>query len=701
MAGTLNPADYTDPTAIRARVEAMDADAAKAHLDTLVPELNRHNRLYHTDDAAEIDDRTYDLMYRELELIEMAHPSLVRGDSPTLRVGGAPVSQLDEFVHRIPMLSLSNAFDADEIEEFDKRCHRFLGDDAPEAIRYVVEPKLDGLAAELIYENGVLTGAGTRGDGKTGEDILHTVKTIRAIPGELSGSVTELPLPARIAVRGEIFFDLAGFESMNERRVRHGQKAFENPRNAAAGAVRQLDPSVAARRPLTFFCHSFGEVEGTEMPDTHSAQLDVLRAWGLPVSDLNRQATGPSEVNAAIAALGDKRHSLPYEIDGAVVKVDSVPLQRALGFVTRSPRWAIAYKYPPPQVQTVLEEVGFQVGRTGAITPVAHLRPARVGGVTVSRATLHNEDQVKQLDLRVGDTVVIQRAGDVIPRVVQAVIDDEHHNRPVVTFPDTCPECGAHVEREDDAAVLRCTNTISCPAQLRAGVRHFASRGAMDIEGLGTKLVDQLVDTGRVKKVSDLYRITFEQLVSLERMGEKSAENLLHAIDKSKEQPLERAITALGIREVGEATARDLAVHFHTIDALLDATPEQLEKVSGIGPIVAKKIAAFFADDRQRAEVNALRELGVQFPEVREDERITSGADLEGKTFVLTGTLPTLKRGDAKKRIQAAGGKVTGSVSKKTDFLVAGEAAGSKLTKAQDLGISIIDEAQLLEMLAG
>ncbi|MEZ4322445.1 MAG: NAD-dependent DNA ligase LigA [Myxococcota bacterium] len=673
----------------------MDHAAAAIRIANLVPELNRHSHLYHTLDAAEIDDRTYDLMYRELELLEMRFPDLLRHDSPTLKVGGAPVSELAEFVHRIPMLSLGNAFSGGEIAEFDARCSKFLGEDAPLAITYVVEPKLDGLAAELVYENGVLVGAGTRGDGKVGEDILHTVKTIRAIPLRLVGA----GLPARIAVRGEIFFDLAGFEAMNARRVAEGGKPFENPRNAAAGAVRQLDPAEAARRPLTFKCHSFGEVEGFAMPDTHSAQLQVLASWGLPINDLNQLATGPDAVVAAIERLGDLRHGLPYEIDGAVVKVDSVALQAALGFITRAPRWAIAFKYPPPQVPTVLEAVEFQVGRTGAITPVAHLAPARVGGVTVSRATLHNEDQVRLLDLRAGDTVLIERAGDVIPRVVKAVPDADHGSRAPVVFPTECPACGAPVQRSGDQAVLRCTNSRGCPAQLRGALRHFASRGAMDIEGLGEKLVDQLVDAGLVTRLSDVYRLTYEQLVSLERMGERSAENLLNAIEKSKRQPLERVITALGIRDVGEATARDLSHHFHSIDGLLDADRGQLEGVSGVGPIVAQRVADYFSSDANRAEIGALRELGLQFPEVDPSQRLGTGADLTGKTFVLTGTLPTMDRNDAKKRILAAGGKVSGSVSAKTDFVVAGDAAGSKLKKAEELGVAVIDEAALLAML--
>lgn len=682
-----------DPSKLANQVAGLSREQVEARIATLVPELNRHNHLYHTVGKAEIDDRTYDLLYRELELLEARFPALVRPDSPTNRVGDAPVSHLPEFVHRIPMLSLGNAFSADEIEEFDTRCRRFLGDEAPATITYLVEPKLDGLAAELIYEDGVLVGAGTRGNGVVGEDILHTVRTIRTIPSKLTGS----DLPSRIAIRGEIFYDLEGFEAMNERRVARGDKPFENPRNAAAGTVRQLDPATAARRPLTFKAHSMGEVEGFTMPDTHGEQLQVLAGWGVPVNPLNRRVEGAAAVNQAIAELGELRQTLPYEIDGAVVKVDSLHLQDILGFVTRSPRWATAYKYPPPQVQTKLEDVGFQVGRTGAITPVAHLAPVRVGGVTVSRATLHNEDQVRQLDLRVGDTVTIERAGDVIPKVVAVVPDEGHDDRPTVVFPDRCPACDYPVEREADQAVLRCTNSVLCPAQLRAGVRHWASRGAMDIDGLGEKLVDQLVDAGMVKRVSDLYRLTFEQLVRLERMGRRSAENLLLAIEKSGEQPLERVLTALGIREVGEATARDLANHFGSLDALMQASAEDLEKVDGIGPIVAGRVAAFFADEQNLTEIAALRELGVRFPEVERSG--ATSADLSGKTFVITGTLPTLKRSQAKQMLLAAGAKVAGSVSKKTDYLVAGEAAGSKLDKANELGVEVIDEAAMLAML--
>ncbi len=685
------------PQVLRDTVNGLSEREAADRLDQLTTELIRHNRLYHELDAAEIDDRTYDLLYRELELLEARLPDMVRSDSPTLRVGGAPVSSLQPFEHRQAMLSLSNAFDDDELREFDARCRRFLGDDA--AIRYVVEPKLDGLACELVYEHGELTGAGTRGNGEVGEDILHTVRTIRAIPRRLAGAP-----PPWTAIRGEIFYDLRGFEAMNEERVRRGEKPFENPRNAAAGTVRQLDPSVAAARPLTFFAHSRGAHEGPSLGDSHTAVLAQIAAAGVPVNPENRVAEGIEEAIAAVRTLGEARNDLPYEIDGAVVKVDRVDLQERLGFVTRSPRWAIAFKYPPPRVTTRLDDVGFQVGRTGAITPVAILAPVRVGGVTVSRATLHNEDVVRSLDLRVGDTVAVERAGDVIPKVVHRVDDEEHEARPETHFPSHCPDCGSELYRDPEQAVTRCTNSLSCSAQLRAGVRHFASRGAMDVDGLGTKLVDQLVDRKLVQRVSDLFRLTRGQLVSLERMGSQSADNLLRALEVSKEQPLHRCLVALGIPEVGEATARDLADHFRSLDAVMAATEEQLASVHGVGTIVAGRIRAFFDDEGKRAEVKALRELGVAFPSLPEREAVPSDgpvAAVEGKTFVITGTLPTMQRSEAKERILVAGGKVTGSVSMKTDYLVAGEKAGSKLKKANDLGIDVLDEAQLLSLLTG
>jgi DNA ligase (NAD+) len=683
-----------DPALLPDRVAALCREDAEARITALVPYLNHHSALYHTADAPEIDDRTYDLLYRELELLETAHPALVRPDSPTNRVGDAPVSSLEPFTHRVPMLSLANAFSAEEIADFDKRCRKLLGEDAPEAITYIIEPKLDGVAVELVYEDGVLTGAGTRGNGEVGESILHTVRTIRSIPSRLRGD----PLPARIAVRGEIYLDTEGFLAMNERLVARGQDPKKNPRNAAAGTVRQLDPAVAAERPLTFKAHSFGEVEGFTMPEHHSAQLEVLQTWGLPINPLNQMAEGADQVNGCIAHLGRVRSTLPYAIDGAVVKVDDGRLQDLLGFVTRSPRWAIAYKYPSEQVETVLEAVDFQVGRTGAITPVAHLRPADVGGVTVSRATLHNEDQVRMLDLRIGDTVVIERAGEVIPKVVRVVPDAAHPERVPVAFPTTCPACGTDVLREGDAAALRCPNVEGCPAQLRASLIHWAGKGGMDIDGLGPKLIDQLLAAGLVRKVSDLYRLFFEQLVQLDKVGTRKAENLLASIAESRDRPLPRALTALGIREVGEATARDLAKAFGTIDALREATTEQLAEVDGVGPIVAQHIVAWFADERAIAELAELQELGVTFRAV-ETTVVDAQSEITGKTFVITGTLPTLKRSEAKARILAAGGKVTGSVSAKTDFLVAGDAAGSKLDKARALDVPVLDEAALLDLL--
>ena len=647
-----------EPKELATAIAQMEPQAALERIQALVPELIRHNRLYHEEDAAEIDDRTYDLLYRELELLETRFPDAVRDDSPTLQVGGAPVSELRPFEHRIPMLSLSNAFSDEELREFDTRLKRLLGEDAPEELPFVVEAKLDGLAIELVYEDGQLVGAGTRGDGNVGEDVLHNVQTVRGIPSRLAGH----ELPTRLSIRGEVFYALDGFAAMNQRRLRAGEKAFENPRNAAAGTIRQLDPSVAASRPLDFLAHSFGEAEGVQPVHTHWEQFERIRQWGLPVNPLNHRCTGMNAVIARIAELAERRHGLPYEIDGAVVKVDDVAMQTRMGNVTRSPRWAIAFKFPPPQVTTRLQAVGFQVGRTGAITPVAHLEPARVGGVTVSRATLHNQDQLVLLDVRIGDNVIIERAGDVIPRVVQVVEDEDHAQRPQPQFPTVCPECATPLDRDPEQAVIRCPNQLSCPAQLRASVRHFASRGAMDIDGLGAKLVDQLVAKGLVKRMSDLYRLTRSQLTGLERVGGKSADNLLAALESSKERPLHRALVALGIPEVGEATARDLAEHFRSLPDLAGATEEQLLEVHGIGAIVAKKVQAFFADEGFAAELQRLREAGVQFPALpprperpddSESVEASKPSGVAGKTFVLTGTLPTLDRGDAKARILA------------------------------------------------
>ncbi len=683
----------TDHREIQERVAALDLSGARDRAGHLCAELNRHSQLYHSLGTPEIDDRTYDLMYRELELLEARFPSVLLPDSPTRKVGGPPIDALRSFTHRVPMLSLGNAFSEAEIREFDARCLRFLGPRAPSAIAYVVEPKLDGLAVELVYERGQLTGAGTRGDGMVGEDILHTVRTIRNVPRQLSGRDN----PERLSVRGEVLFTLAAFEAMNTERVHRGDRPFENPRNSAAGTVRQLDPKAAAERGLFFTAHSFGE-EDASLGDTHSDRLATLAGWGLPVNDRNRLAIGPEAVWDAIQLLGDARHILPYEIDGAVVKVDAVSLQKALGFVTRSPRWAVAYKYPPAQRATRLENVGFQVGRTGAVTPVAHLAPVRVGGVTVTRATLHNADMLTTLDLRVGDLVLIERAGDVIPRVVAVVPEDGRESRPQPQFPETCPQCGAQLVRLADAAVTQCPNTLGCPAQLRAALRHFGSRGAMDIEGLGEKLVDQLIEAGLVRSVADLYHLTAAQLGELERMGARSAASLLAQLEQSKDKPLDKALTALGIPDVGEATARDLARHFGSLHAFLAATPEALTRVPGIGDKVASRVHSAVHAPGFEALVAGLQSAGLRFTPPAAPP--VTGA-IAGRTFVLTGTLPTLGRDDAKARILAAGGKVSGSVSTKTHYVVAGTEAGSKLDKATELGIPVLSEPEFLALLDG
>jgi DNA ligase (NAD+) len=652
-------------------------------------------------------------------------------------VGDEPIPELRPFVHEVPMLSLGNAFDEDELRTFEgsseagrSRGIRAIlekaGYDWAELapLAYVVEPKLDGLAIELVYEHGELVGAGTRGDGVRGEDVTHSVRTIRAIPQRLLG---EHP-PRRVSIRGEVLYTLAGFAQMNEARVAEGEKPFENPRNAAAGTVRQLDPRVAASRPLTFVAHSFGFCEGVRMPDTHFGQLERFTAWGLPTNPLNQRVEGIEAVIATIRRLEQARHDLAYEIDGAVVKVDDLELQEALGFVTRAPRWAIAFKYPPPSVPSTLEAIWFSVGRTGVLNPNARLTPVRVGGVTVTNATLHNEAYIRRRDLRAGDRVLVSRAGDVIPRVDKPLVegapeddaergpehyvhDPGHDHRPVTHFPRTCPECGTPVERatvhggkdaEAEGAAWLCPNTLSCPAQLRAGLRHFASRPAMDVEGLGDKLAEQLVACGWVTRISDLYDLTEEKLAALERMGEKSASKLVHQLEQSKERPLDRALVALGIHGVGEATARDVARAFGSLDALIEADEAAIAGVKGIGPVVAHELHRFLHEPHTRAEVDRLRAKGVRFAPVATKPAAAAVREgVAGRSFVLTGTLPTMGRSEAKARIEAAGGIVKGSVSKATDYVVAGDEAGSKLDKANELGIPVIDEAALLALLEG
>ncbi len=677
----------------------------RARIDWLVDELNRHNRLYHELNQPVITDYEYDELFRELERLEAAHPEWVRDDSPTRKVGAAPVAELKPFVREVPMLSLQNGYkregsDEDpwvDLRDFEDRLRRVLGGDGPSVFTYVVEPKLDGLAMELVYEDGRFVRGGTRGDGVTGEDVTHNLQVIRSIPSRLNP-----PYPARMTVRGEVLFDLRGFEEMNAKRVAAGERPFENPRNSAAGTMRQLDPRITKERPLHFYAHSAGVLD--DPPDTHHALLERFAAWGLLVNPLNRVCRGLDEVIAAVADIEQKRQDLPYEIDGAVVKVDSRALRDALGFVTRSPRWALAFKYPPPTARTRLDGVLFSVGRTGAVTPVANLAPVRVGGVTVRNATLHNEHQMTRvLGLRHGDLVEIRRAGDVIPEVLGAVDEPGRAERPLVTYPETCPQCRAHLVREPnpddpDKVLIRCPNGLGCPAQVRGAIRHFAARLAMDIEGLGEKLVDQLVTHGLVRRPSDLYRLTKDPLVNLERMGSLSAQNLLNAIEKSKSRPLDRALMALGIPMVGESTARDLAKHFGTIDAIMDADVAALTGVFGVGETVAVAVREFFQEEQNREEIARLREAGVQFPEV---QRTVQGTALAGKTFVITGTLPTMSRDAAKAKIEAAGGKVTGSVSKKTDYLVVGADAGSKLDKARELGVATVDEEGLVALLGG
>jgi DNA ligase (NAD+) len=663
-------------------------------------ELERHNHAYYVRDAPTIPDAEYDRLFRELQALEAQYPELLTADSPTRRVGAPSLREFPPRVHGVPMLSLNNAFSPAEVEAFDQRVRDGLETIA--AVDYAVEPKFDGLAISLSYENGVFSYGATRGDGTTGEEVTPNLRTLRGIPLRLQGT----GWPALIEVRGEVLMFRQAFAELNVRQRERGEKEFVNPRNAAAGSLRQLDSRITASRPLSFFAYGVGAGGEQLAVKTHGELMDLLAAWGFPVAAERRVVQGARGLLGYFAEIGEKRSRLPYDIDGVVYKVNKLAAQAQLGFVSRAPRFAIAHKFPAEEALTEVLGIDVQVGRTGAITPVARLKPVFVGGVTLTNATLHNEDEVRRKDVRIGDTVIVRRAGDVIPEVV-AIVPERRPMRdlfaheplhPSFELPKICPECGSTVTRGIDEAIARCTGGLYCPAQRKQALLHFAARRAMDIEGLGDKLVDQLVDVGLVHSPADLYGLTVDLLSGLARMGEKSAQNLVAAIEQSKQTTLARFIFALGIRNVGEATARDLARHFGQLEALLAADGEALQLVSDVGPVVAASIAAFLAEAHNREIIDRLRAAGVTWPESATNE---SGPRVfAGKTLVLTGTLPSLKRDEAKALVEAAGGKVAGSVSKKTDFVVAGEEAGSKLEKALALGVPVIDEAELLKLLA-
>ena len=655
----------------------------------LQQELARLEHAYYVLDQPLVPDAEYDRLYRELLDLEAQHPDWVTPDSLSQRVGGAPLKEFMEVKHSVPMLSLNNAFEESELIGFDRRCREGLGLDH---VEYACELKFDGLAISLRYENGVLVQAATRGDGASGEDVTSNIRTIRAIPLRLQGP----NLPNVIEVRGEVFMHRADFEAMNKTAAKSGEKEFANPRNAAAGSLRQLDSKVTAKRPLSFFAYGLGALEPSQwLPSTHSELLNLYEVLGLPVC---RERTVVSSLDGLMkfyAGIAAKREQLPYEIDGVVYKVNSFTEQQQLGYVSRAPRFAIAHKYPAQEEITTVLDIDVQVGRTGAITPVARLAPVLVGGVTVTNATLHNEDEVRRKDVRIGDTVVVRRAGDVIPEIVSVVLDRRPSKTQVFVMPTNCPVCESHIERLSDEAVARCSGGLFCAAQRKQALLHFAQRRAMDIEGLGDKIVDQMVDLNLVRTPADLYHLGFAALVNMERMGEKSADNLLQSIAQSKKTTLARFIFGLGIRHVGESTAKDLAKHFGGIRALMDAPMDELLMVNDVGPVVADSIVSFMSEPHNREVIEQLLVSGIEF---QNEERITT-VDLSGKTFVLTGTLPTLSRDQAKEMLEAAGAKVAGSVSQKTSFVVAGSEAGSKLDKATELGIPILDEVALLKLL--
>ncbi len=658
--------------------------------------IEHHNYRYYALDDPEVSDAEYDRLMRELQALEQRFPDLVDPLSPTQRVGGAPVAEFGEVEHKVPMLSLENAFSEEEVRDFDRRVRERMS--GSEVVDYTAEPKLDGLAVSLTYKGGEFVQGATRGDGTTGEEVTANLRVIRAVPLRLRGD----GIPKLLEVRGEVFMPLEGFKKFNAEAQARGEKVFVNPRNAAAGSLRQLDPRLTAQRPLDIFFYGIGFSEGGALPDRQHELLRTLRSWGLKTSAEVRLVHGIEECLEYYAAIGARRTHLPYQIDGVVYKVDDMGAQRRLGFVSRAPRWAVAHKFPAQEEMTVVRDVEFNVGRTGALTPVARLEPVFVGGVTVSNATLHNMDEIARKDVRIGDTVVIRRAGDVIPEVVKVVLERRPAHTVPVRLPKRCPVCGSAVERRPDQAVARCTGGLFCAAQRKEALRHFASRHALDIEGLGTKVIDQLVDAGMVRTPADLYGLTAEQFASLERMGEKSAANLVAALERSRKTTLPRFLLALGIPDVGEATARALAQHFGGLEPLLAANAEQITQVPDIGAIIASSVHGFFHEPHNRRVIEALvdpRRGGIHWPAVGQ-ARLPGAAPLAGKTFVLTGTLESQTREQAQQLILDLGGKVSGSVSKKTDYVVAGAEAGSKLKQAQKLGITILDEGEFRALLA-
>jgi len=661
-------------------------------ISQLRAQLEEHNHNYYVLDAPSIPDAEYDRLMRELSALEQANPEFQSPDSPSQKVGGAALNKFEQVTHQVPMLSLDNAFSEEEFAAFNRRIKERLMNSSE--LTFCCEPKLDGLAVSIIYRDGVLVQAATRGDGMVGENITQNVKTIRNVPLKLRGD----DFPAELEVRGEVFMDSAGFAKLNSEAEKRGEKVFVNPRNAAAGSLRQLDSKVTAKRPLMFYAYSTGLVADGQLPEDHYQQLAKLTDWGLPLCPETKLVEGQQAALDYYQDILARRSELAYEIDGVVIKVNDKKLQERLGFVARAPRWAIAFKFPAQEEITQLLDVEFQVGRTGAITPVARLEPVFVGGVTVSNATLHNGDEIARLGVKIGDTVIIRRAGDVIPQITQVVLERRPEDAKDIVFPATCPICESHVERIEGEAVARCTGGLVCQAQRKQAIKHFASRKALDIDGLGDKIVDQLVDRELIKTPADLFTLKQGHFESLERMGPKSAKNLVNALQEAKQTTLAKFLYSLGIREVGEATAQNLANHFLTLEKITQASVDALTEVSDVGEIVAKHVRGFFTEEHNMDVVNALIEQGINWPALTAPS--ADAQPLAGLTYVLTGTLSELNRNDAKARLQALGAKVSGSVSAKTDALIAGEKAGSKLTKAQDLGIDVLTEADLIALLS-